>query len=361
MTLNKSKIIEILDPQAGRLRESEIEHVADEAEVEVSPQSLFEARPALRRMSLLEAASTAEFPALLRDGIRSIAFDSYAGMRTTWQQFVLVEPSDKQSEDWAEENALGELPIVHEGTAYPKAKQDLDRTVNIRNYKRGMILEVTEELIRFNKTNLIKRQAAQLGRSAANTREQACYSVLNTAGNYVRNSSTNDNDIGANTSALTFSATGLNTALTTLRTMKDRKSGVYFGVMPDTLVVAPRLEMAAKQLLLSPVLQIAEGSTTVKTYGTGVTNPFRGLVNQIIVSPRFGSTYEWALLEARQAVVLQEVDGLQILQEEANQVQHEGYFLYDTVRYRGRDWFGVGMLNDRYAFYSSSSTAPTVD
>lgn len=358
MNINKSKIIEILDPQAGRLRETEIDHSED---APVTAQSLFETRPALRRQTLLEASSTVDFPTLLRDGIRSIAFDSYAGMRTTWQAWVLVEPSDKQSEDWAEENALGELPVVHENTPYPQGAQTLDRTVNIRNYKRGMILAVTEEMIRFNKTNLIKRQAAQLGRSAANTREQACYSVLNTAGNFTRNSSTGDNDIGANTAATTWSATGLNTALTTLRTMKDRKTGVYFGVMPDTLVVAPRLEMAAKQLLLSPVLQIAEGSTTVKTYGTGVTNPFRGLVSQIIVSPRFGSTYEWALLEARQAVVLQEVDGLQILQEAANRVEHEGYLLYDNIRYRGRDWFGVGMLNDRYAYYSSSSTAPTVD
>ena len=207
------------------------------------------------------------------------------GVPTTWPQICDVVPSDKQQEDWLEENALGELPIVHEGTPYPEGRQDLDRTLAIRNYKRGLILAVTEEMIRFNKTNLIKRQAAQLGRSAANTREQTCYSVLTTGGNYVRNSTTGDNDIGANTAATTFSAAGLNTALTTLRTMKDRKSGVYFGVIPDMLIVAPRLEVAAKQLLLSPFLQRTGGSTTAEVYGSGTTNPFRGLVNTIIVSP----------------------------------------------------------------------------
>ena len=143
--------------------------------------------------------------------------------------------------------------------------------------------------------------------------------------------------------------------------MKDRKSGVYFGVNPNTLIVAPRLEMAAKQLLLSPMLTPLPVSTAGAVYGTGTTNPFRGIVNQIIVSPRLGSTYEWVLMEAKRAVMLQEVEGLQVLQESVGSVQHEGYFVYDKIRFRVRDWFGVGMLNDRFAYYSSSSTAPAVD
>lgn len=358
--MNTAKIIKILDPQSQTIRETVME---DHAPV-LDPRPLFEAH-AGRRITMEEASTTGEFPQLLRDGLRAIVFESYAGVRTTWQDWVLAMPSDKQSEDWIETNAVGELPIVHEGTAYPEIKRDLDRTVNIRNYKRGDILTVTEELIRFNKIAQIRFDASDAGRRAANTREQSCYTVLNTTGNYVRNSTTSDNDIGANTAATTFSATGLNTALTTLRTMKDRKSGVYFGVNPDTLVVAPRLEMAAKQLMLSPLLGRVTAAVTAPAdqniYGTGITNPFRGLVNTIIVSPRLGTSYQWALMEAKRAVILQEVEGLQVLQEQVGGVQYEGYFKYDMVRFRVRDWYGVGMLNDRFAYYSSSTTAPTVD
>lgn len=357
MAPNISKIIEILDPQAGTLRETVLD--ADAAPAS-SNRPLFESR-GKPHMTLQEASTTNEFPMLLRDGIKSIAFDSYAGVPVTWPEWVMVQQSDKQSEDWAEENAIGELPVVPENTPYPEFKLDLDRTVNIRNFKRGGIISVTEELIRFNKTNLIKRQAAQLGRSAANTREVTCYSVLNTTGNYVRNSTTGDNDIGANTAATTWSPIGLNTALTTLRTMKDRKSGVYLGVNPDTLIVAPRLEMAVKQMLLSPFLNPLPVSTSGAVYGTGTANPFRGVVNRIIVSPRLGTSYQWALMEAKQAVVLQEVEGLQILQESVGRVEQEGYFMFDNVRYRARDWYGVGMMNDRFAYYSSSVTAPAVD
>ncbi len=358
MTTEVSKIIDILDPQAGTVRETV---TTPETVAPTSRINLFETQRGHRPMNLMEASTLSDFPVILRDGIRSIAFDSYAQTRTTWDLFTMVVPSDRPGEDWAEENMIGEFPVVSEEDNYPEFRLDLDRAIRIANNKRGGVITVTEEMIRFNRLNILKRHAERLGRAAANTREQAVYSVVNTTGGYVRNSTTGDNDIGANTAATTFSATGLNTALNTLRTMKDRKSGAYLGVNPDTLIVVPRLEMAAKQLLLSPTLQIAEGSTTVKTYGTGVTNPFRGLINQIIVSPRLGSNYQWCLMESKMAIVLQEVEGLQILQATAMDPTNEQYFNNDRLRYRGRDWFGVGMLNDRYAYFSSSSTAPTVD
>lgn len=356
--MNTTKIINILDPQAGTLKETVIDQRAV-AQTNHAGQ-IFQSG-SHGPMTLREASVLNEFPVLLRDGIRSITFDRYASTPVTWPMFVPVEPSDKQSEDWAEENDIGDLPVVPENTPYPEFSQSIDRTINIRNFKRGGIISVTEEMIRFNKTLLIKRQAQKLGRAAAMTREQAAYSVLTATANYVRNSTTGDNDIGANTAATTFSAGGLNIALNVLRTMKDRKSGHYLGVNPNLLIVAPQLEMAAKQLLLSSNLQIpGSGNGTAVVYGSGSNNPFKGVIDTIIVSPRIGTSYQWALQEAKQAMILQEVDGLQVLQEAAGQIQHEGYFRYDNVRYRVRDWFGLGMLNDRFAYFSSSTTAPAV-
>ena len=351
--MNTQKIIEILDPQAGKLRETILQDAAPNQNL-----SLFESKPGQRAMTLQEAVNTAGFPVILRDGLKAIVYESYAGVATTWQDWVQVLQSDKQSEDWVESNAVGELPIVHEGTPYPEIKRDLDRTLNIRNYKRGDILEVTEEAIRFDKIPQLRFDASDAGRRAANTREQSCYTVVSTAGNYVRNSTTGDNDIGANTAATVFSASGVNTALTTIRTSKDRKSGVYFGANPDTLIVTPRLEVAAKQLLMSSMLQRVGGSTTNDVYGGGVTNPFRGLVNRIIVSPRLGTSYQWVLMEAKRAVLLQEVEGLQVQEERQGST---AYFNADIYRFRVRDWFGVGMLNDRFAYYSSTTGAPVVD
>jgi phage major head subunit gpT-like protein len=103
------------------------------------------------------------------------------------------------------------------------------------------------------------------------------------------------NDIGPNTAATTFSAAGLITAYATLTTMKDRKAGRYLGISPDTLIVTPQLEFAAKQLLLAQSLfPVGTGATAGAPfiYGAGTSNPFRGLINRIIVTPWLGTSYD---------------------------------------------------------------------
>jgi hypothetical protein len=185
------------------------------------------------------------------------------------------------------------------------------------------------------------------------TEEQQVMNALTTAANYTRNSTSGDNDAGANTGAIGFNAAGLIQAWTTLTTMKDRKTGEYLGVLPDTLIVTPGVWFAARQLIASPETMRAAGSTTQEVYGTGLQNAFFGLVKTIIVSPLLGASYQWVLLEAKRALYLQRVDPLQVLPPEYD-------YTDDTWEYRVRNWFGVGMKDDRFAFFSSSTVAPTV-
>lgn len=350
---NVAKLIEIVDPQAGVVREAEF--------IQAPPSNLAVLEAPTRsgrRMTLQEVAENnlSIFPTLLRDGLRAITYDSYAGTPQTWNLWAQTQPSDKLSEDWLEESGIGILPEVSEGSPYPFIMEDLDRTVNIANSKRGGRIKVTEEMIFFNRTGVLRQQAQQLGRAMATTKEQIAYNTLTTTGNYVRNSTTGDNDIGANTAATTFSALGLELAFSTLQTMKDRKSGIYLGIRPDTLICGPRLQFAATQLLMSPEVSRVGGNTTNDVYGTGTTNPWRGAVTQIIVSP-FVQSYAWVLMERMRAVVYQTVWPFQLLQSGMT-ADSPDYVSSDTIVYRGREFFGFGMLNDRFAYYSSSSTAP---
>lgn len=361
-----TKIIHIVDPQTGQIRETEVQHGTGEQNAERKPnaRSLKEAMGLQKYASLREAATTSDFPTLLRDGLKQILFNSYNEEPATYQEWVAMENSDKSEEYYLEMNRLGTLPIVAEGQPFPEVDVSTDRAIAVRNNKRGYIFAITEEMIRFDRSNQMRQYASEMGMAAKQTREEQAYAVLSTTTNYTRNSTTGDNDIGANTSTVTFSGTGLITGYSTLATMKDRRTGRYLGIRPDTLVVAPRLEFAAKQLLLAPELHRAgtgQTSTPVQEiYGTGGVNPFRGMVRNIIVSPYFGTSYQWCLLQARRAVVYQEVDPLQLLIEDVRSVQNEGYFVYDKIRYRVRDWYGIGMMNDRFAFLSDSTTAPTV-
>jgi hypothetical protein len=314
-------------------------------------------------MALMETAggyaSTPNFPDLLRQGVMFDAFSSYNGIPVTYPMLVTEISSSKQQEEYLKDAALGIAPVVAEGEDYPDAALNLDSGLIIKNYKRGYNIPITEEMRMFDQTGKVRQIAASIGRSLRMTEEYAVYAELTTTDNYTRNSTTGDNDIGANTAATTFSAAGLITAFSTLATMKDRKSGIYLGVQPDTLIVSPRVWWAAKQLINSPQVMRAhadDDSTviTVETYGTGTTNAFFNVVNTIIVSPWLGSSYQWALMERGRALRFQRVLPVTILPPEF-------YPKNDTWRYYAKTYFGVGMLDDRFAYFSSSVTAPTVD
>lgn len=160
------------------------------------------------------------------------------------------------------------------------------------------------------------------------------------------------NDVGNNTAATTFGPLGLITAWSVLRTMKDRKSGRYLNIVPDTLIVAPRLEFAAKQLMMSPQLMpVATGGTNSNVpfvYGAGTNNVFRGVVNRIIVSPWLGTSYQWVLMKSKRAVVFQTVEPMNLLVDDVRNVQNEAWFIYDKIRYR------VDSLTFQTATFSSN-------
>jgi len=302
-------------------------------------------------------ATTPNFPDLLRSGIQFDAFSSYNGVPITYPMFTAMMNSNKMQEEYLKDSALGIAPVVGEGEDFPMAAINLDSGVTIKNHKRGFIIGVTEEMRRFDQTTKVRQIAQAIGRSLRITEEYAAYTALTTSGNYTRNSTTNDNNVGANTAATTFSAVGLITAFATLTTMKDRKSGMFLGVVPDTLIVSPQGWFAAKQLIESPQVMRAhadDDSTviTVEKYGTGTNNAFFGIVNKIIVSP-WMNDYYWVLMESKRALMFQRVDPMRVLPPEY-------YPRNDTWEYQARNYFGVDMLDDRFAYLSTSSTAPTV-
>ena len=329
-------------------------------------QEVLDGRSKARLSDLLETLTTSQMAVLLQDGLRAIMFNSFAGVPTTWEQFCRRETSDKEQETWVELGRLGTLGKVGEGAPYGRVRPELLPQRAVRNWKYGDILEITEEMLKFDRTGLIRQLADDQGARAAQTIEEAVYTELLTAARYAHTSA--DNDVGNNTGTTTFSAQGLITAFTTLATMKDPRSGRYLGIRPDTLICGPSLEFAARMLLFSPSLMRVTGAATAPTqqniYGTGQDNVFRGMVKNLIVSPyvhQLGGQWMWVLLQAGRPMIMQEVEPLQILQATARDASNEGYFQKDSFAYRVRVWFGVGFTDDRYGYFSDSTTAPAID
>ncbi len=366
MTTSTGKIIRVLDADRGKfavqeqaapvaLDEKLIPYPRDQrGRITVDPEN----------MALTEAMTTSTFPDLLRQGLQFDAWTSYNETPATYPAFARVVESSKQQEEYLLDSPAGLLPIVHEGEPYPEAQVTLEGGKIIRNYKRGMIMSVTVEMQKFDQVGKVRELGDLMGRAARLGEEQDVMTAITDTNNYTRTSTAGDNDEtvgnGANTQNLTFSPANLIVAFNILRTMKDRKTGVYLNVMPNTLIVTPKLWWAAQQLIQSPESMRVGGNTTNEVYGTGTTNSFFNVISTIIVSPQFGNGYQWALLEAGRGVVFQRVEPVQVLLEGENAAS-KGYFERDLLRYRVRNWYGAGVKDERFLFYSSSQTMPAVN
>lgn len=314
------------------------------------------------RMNLKEAFLTEPDAAnILRSDIRYIAFSTYSQMPRSFDGFTRFEASNKPEESWIKDSTMGVLPRVPSGTVAPLLAGAFKESTNIENHRYAGMVEVLGDWIRFDQLGKIRQVSGELGRSARMTEEFRVYDYLTTAGNYTRNSTTSDNDVGANTAATTLDALGLELALATIGTSKDAKSGAYLGYNADTFICGPRLQWYARMLLTDP--EFGRGGATNEVRGIGTRNPYVGTINKIIVSPWFatGATgYQWAVCDSTAGgFIYQTVEPFNVFQEDQNMTS-EAWLVKDVTRYLVQGYFGFGFLDDRAWYYSSSTTAPTV-
>lgn len=324
-------------------------------------RKLSEAFDAARRGTFMEeAGTTADFPELLKSGLRALMFSEFAGIPTEWDSLVQVVPSNMRFETWIKNQGIGTLPKVGEGSEYQALNNpDLKPEIVIENSKYGGILSITEEMLKFDQYGMIQQNIRELANAAAQTREEAVMGVMTTVGNYTATAA--DNSAGADNHATTgLSPVGFAKAHEILTTMTDRSSGRPLGIRPDTLIVTPTNEFYARQLFTSPTIR-SGGADDV--HGSGTRNPFFIPGLRVMVShwlQILGTTHPWILGQAKRGLVLQEVEGMQLLDQRA-EASNEAYIMKDTFRFRVRDWFGVGFTDSRFWYYANSTTTPAVD
>src|SRR3972149_2481112 len=285
--------------------------------LEVEPFAELTKRETSRhRMSLLEAwLDKPDAANLLRSDFRLLAFATMDRMARTWQLIAQQETSNKPEEEYLRDAHFGAVPPAPSGTPVSFVKTSFEGASKIANVLYRMGVEIPGDDIKFDKLGKVRQVAQALGRSAILTEESTFYAMLTTTGNYTRNSTTNDNDVGANTGTTTFNVVGLDNAIATVSTAKDRKSGAYLGYQADTIVVPPKMEMPIKQLLMSGDL-VRSNSAATEVRGMGTYNPYRGVFDKIIVTPWFGTSYQWAIFDSKvQSIMFQVVDPWTILQE----------------------------------------------
>ena len=298
---------------------------------------------------------------ILRQDIRYLAFSRFAKMPRSFEAFTHMQKSNKMEEKYLRDAAMGVIPRYKSGSPRPELITDFEGESTIKNYQHSAIGRITMDMLRFDEIGKIRQVAEEMGRSASMTLENAVYVYLTTTANYTRNSTTKDNDIGANYGTTTFCADGLRTAMATISTSKDRKSGNYLMYAANTLGIAPLLEVPAKQLLTTMSLSRVHGATTAEAIGTGAVNIMGdGRIDTIVVSPWLGACYQWFVCDRNaNGFTMQTVYPFDVL-EETPGMTSEAFIGLDSIRYLVDGYFGVGFIDDRAWYFSDSVTDATV-
>lgn len=298
---------------------------------------------------------------ILRQDIRMVAFTALNMQPRTFTGFTSFENSDKPEEEYLRDAAIGVIPAAPSGQPAPRVSTGFEGDANIVNVLRRAIVEILGDWIRFDKIGKIRQVSQEMGLAGRLTEEAVVYQYIANTGNYTRSNTTGDNDIGANTQTLTFSADGLRTALNVIATSKDRKSGAYLGYNADTIIIGPQLLVPVLQLLRSGQLQRTHGVATAEVIGTGTNNPFMGMLSKIVVSPFFDNSFAWALCDSRRGTFkFQTVENFNVYQQTQNVNNSEAWLHLDILEYLIRGYFGVGFVDDRAWFLSNSTTDAVV-
>ncbi len=150
-----------------------------------------------------------------------------------------------------------------------------------------------------------------------------------------------------------LSAAALATGIERMMTVPDDQ-GIPLGVSPDTLVVGPKLQWAATELVDSPVV-VYKGNATDNAPSTPYKNAFQGRLN-IVVSPFLtGSSDDyWFLLDTKRpikSIILQQRSDVPVeFSALDNTNSAESAFMRDRFYYgvRGRYNVGYGLWQAAY-------------
>ncbi len=149
----------------------------------------------------------------------------------------------------------------------------------------------------------------------------------------------------ASSRAYVLSAGALADGITSMMTVPD-DAGVPLGIVPDTLVVGPKLQWTASELVESPVV-VYKGNASDSAGSTPYRNALQGRL-RLVVSPFLTGASDdyWFLLDTKRpirAVILQQRSDVPVeFSALDNRTGAESAFMRDRFYYGVRARYNVG-------------------
>lgn len=301
------------------------------------------------RTRLQEAIGTADFDTFLTNNIEAKIRIRLNEVPQIGPSIARIETSTKQAETVLSADELaGTFTSVEEGEEYPTAGYGKTETT-ITTAKYGEIIEITEEMIYFDRTGELNRNIEKLARKAARTKDELILTALIDGDNLTSASAGTYTTTRGNRGTTALDESALQARITAFRKRTDA-AGNAIDVSPNLLIVTPENEVTARKLLTSVELFRDDGAGGVDGYRNVIPDMLEG--GSLVVSARLGEilgdynasydTKTWFLARAQEGIVYYEVWPIQVFSQQSDEAGDAG-FRRDVFRYKVRFYGGAGV------------------
>jgi len=289
-----------------------------------------------------EAATTGDFPSLLREDYKDILLSAYATVPATLFPLCYKADSNKETETYRGLTDLGPTTaVVPEGGEFPERMLSEKSIVTITNYKYGDIVSYTREMELYNKLAEFKRLTELQGRALADGLEENIADYIETTTNTTAYSAT-----------VTLNRVNLEAMVMTFKkqtTTDTEGKTIRLGLIPDTLLIPPDLEMEAQRLLNSALIPGSANNDV---------NVLKGSLD-IVVSHRLSSASLFYVCKRNwpNGLTYQKVIGPPpetFVQNVSSAQISDNVFRYDKISYRADMIYGIGNLDDKWCIRSTT-------
>ena len=334
-----------------------------------------------QKLELMESDSSTSFTQFLRAGIQNITMSMYESVDTSYEDWVTVVASSRDTELYAPNHGVSFPRQVGEQMPYPETTAAaLD--IKLKNYKYGLMYALTHELLEDDQTGSFARQSAMIGEYLKLLVEILCYGKLASVpgmqyldlqipvsetkpsyeANYPWTSSAAPFRGGGFNKPVSYGAlnqTNIQNGIIALMNQKNLQ-GIKMQVKPTRLLISPQTSFDAAVLIHSsyyPSGAAAAGSTG----GAFAINPLKSILD--ITVSRYvadntgsfdGSSKAWYIVDDTKPWFIHQVrEAVAVVQENP---QAGRSFELDVMRFKGRSRQNADFIDPRFAWQGNDGS-----
>lgn len=304
----------------------------------------------VRLLESSSAVNTAMFAATQGQYLYNAILRSYQMPELIGDMLVTIINSKESGEKIPGVSEIGdEVEVVGEGKPYPTAAVAENWIQTPETIKRGLMVNLTKEVIFFDKTGQILQRASNIGRTIAINREKRILDVaLGISTVYSRNGAAAEATYASDnttTSNGLVDWTSVDTADSKFSEITDPDTGEPIVVTANTMVVPIAKSNLARRIVNATMTGQTTSSRETRVGGNSLNQPYTVLSNAY-VKQRTSSDTTWFYGNPKEAFVYMQNWPLTVEQEGEN--GHLAFSNDIVARFKASERGAAGVLERRY-------------